>query len=98
MFYKNTSYSVKTFYGVTFEPGQTYEVDGIISDPLMIVVERPADPVVLPEVVEEQIQQKPSPVKPKKETKPAEELVVEEVVATEETVVEESNGKTKKSK
>ena len=35
MFYKNTSYTEKTFYGVKFKPGETKEVDGIISNRML---------------------------------------------------------------
>ena len=39
MLYRNISYSVKTFYGVTFEPGQVKEVPGYINNKDMIVEE-----------------------------------------------------------
>ena len=40
--YKNTSLSVKTFYGVTFKPGEVNDVPGFINDPSMIrVKEKP---------------------------------------------------------
>lgn len=32
MFYKNTSTATKTFYGVTFKPGDTKDVPGYIND------------------------------------------------------------------
>ena len=38
MFYKNTSIIAKTFYGVTFKPGETKSVSGLINDPKMIKV------------------------------------------------------------
>ena len=38
MFYKNLSYSEKTFYGVTFQPRAVAEVPGYINDLHMIVV------------------------------------------------------------
>jgi len=38
MFYKNISYSEKTFYGVKFKPGEVAEVPGYINDKQMIVV------------------------------------------------------------
>lgn len=61
MFYKNISYSEKTFYGVTFKPGETKEVNDFINHKLMIRVD---DPVINPS----NKQQKPSPEQPKKET------------------------------
>lgn len=39
MIYKNISYTTKTFYGVTFKPGETKQVDGIINDAKMIRVD-----------------------------------------------------------
>ena len=42
MFYKNISYSDKTFYGVTFKPGEVAEVPGYINDMQMIVVPKPS--------------------------------------------------------
>ena len=43
--YKNTSLSVKTFYGVTFNPGDIHEVPGYINDPRMIrVSDKPKEP------------------------------------------------------
>ncbi len=38
MTYKNVSYKQKTFYGVTFKPGDTKSVKGYINDPKMILV------------------------------------------------------------
>lgn len=38
MLYKNTSIIAKTFYGVTFKPGETKEVSQYINDPKMIKV------------------------------------------------------------
>lgn len=70
MLYKNTSYTEKTFYGVTFKPGETKEVDGIINSTCMIVADEPAK--------ETKVQQKPSPEKPKKEDPKSEELQKEE--------------------
>ena len=34
--YKNTSLSVKTFYGVQFKPGEIHSVPGFINDPALI--------------------------------------------------------------
>lgn len=62
MFYKNTSYIAKTFYGVTFKPGETKEVTGNVNNRWMIKVDTP----------QVKIQQKPSSEKPKDEpAKPA---------------------------
>lgn len=33
MKYLNNSYAVKTFYGVTFNPGEVHSVPGVIHDP-----------------------------------------------------------------
>lgn len=33
MKYLNNSYAVKTFYGVTFNPGEVHSVPGVIRDP-----------------------------------------------------------------
>ena len=38
MFYKNTSKSVKTFYGITFKPGDIQDVPGYTNHPKMIRV------------------------------------------------------------
>lgn len=38
MYYKNVSYSVKTFYGVTFEPGEIKNVDRYINNVWLIPV------------------------------------------------------------
>ena len=77
MFYKNTSYTVKTFYGVTFKPGETKDVNGVINNKWMILVDDPK---------ETKPQQKPSPDKPKKEAPKAEQKPSEEAkqVAEEE--------------
>lgn len=37
MYYKNVSSSVKTFHGVTFEPGQTKQVSRYINNKYMIL-------------------------------------------------------------
>lgn len=42
-FYKNISVSSKTFYGVTFRPGEIHGVDGNINHPKMIQVDGPSD-------------------------------------------------------
>ena len=38
--YRNISYSAKTFYGITFEPGETKSVPGYITCPCMVRVFR----------------------------------------------------------
>lgn len=62
MFYKNTSYSAKTFYGVTFGPGETKEVDGMINNRWLVHVEGPDTTTVT------KVQKEPSSGKPKKES------------------------------
>lgn len=42
--YKNTSNSIKTFYGVTFKPGETHEVPGYINAVYMVRVNKPKEP------------------------------------------------------
>lgn len=37
--YKNTSFATKTFYGVTFKPGEIHEVPGYINNPKFIKVD-----------------------------------------------------------
>ena len=44
IFYKNTSLTVKTFYGVTFNPGEVNEVPGYINHHDMIRVPEPKEP------------------------------------------------------
>ena len=41
MFYKNVSTSVKTFHGVTFNPGDIKKVDKYINDKWMILADKP---------------------------------------------------------
>ena len=66
MFFKNVSYSAKTFYGVTFGPGEVKEVDGQINSRWLIPVDGPA-------TVPEQVQKKPSSDKSKKESEKPDE-------------------------
>lgn len=67
MFYKNVSYSDKTFYGLTFKPGEIKEVDKYINHTHMILVDAPEkNNKELPQPVQEQ--QKPSSDKSKKGT------------------------------
>lgn len=42
MFYKNVASFAKTFYGITFKPGETKESTQYINDKFMIAVEKPA--------------------------------------------------------
>lgn len=47
MFYKNASHVMKTFYNVTFKPGEVKEVHGFINDSKMIRVDGlPKEPPV----------------------------------------------------
>jgi hypothetical protein len=41
MFYKNNSFVAKTFYGITFQPGEIHEVPGYINDKKFDVVAEP---------------------------------------------------------
>lgn len=66
MFYKNYSYTAKTFYGVTFQPGETKKVDGIINDRWVVPVDDSATKAT------KITQQKPSPEQPKEVPAPAE--------------------------
>lgn len=77
MFYKNTSYTEKTFYGVKFKPGETKEVDGIISNRWMIPCSDSATDT--PKVM----QQKPSSEEASKEVAEAEKPSVSEVAEPE---------------
>lgn len=43
--YKNTSRVVKTFYGIQFNPGDTHDVPGYITDPAMIRASSTSKPV-----------------------------------------------------
>lgn len=62
--YKNTSLSVKTFYGVTFKPGDVNEVPGFINDPSMIrVTAKPKEP---PKVSD--VKKSPKVVQPSEES------------------------------
>ena len=77
MFYKNTSYSAKTFYGVTFNPGETKEVGGYINNKWMI----PADDPATKETKESQKKPSSETAKkeaPKEEKKPQESQPAEE--------------------
>lgn len=44
IFYKNTSLTVKTFYGITFNPGEIHGVSGYINHADMIRVPEPKEP------------------------------------------------------
>lgn len=61
MFYKNTGPSVKTFYGVTFKPGEVKEVNGRIYHHRFLQVSEPKEPPVATElpksIIETPIQQ-----------------------------------------
>lgn len=39
MVYKNMSHATKTFYGVTFKPGDQHDVPGYINDPKFVRLE-----------------------------------------------------------
>ena len=105
MFYKNCSCTAKTFYGVTFEPGQVKQVDGIINDRWVV----PADDSATVECLKPQ--QKPSSEQLKEEAptpeptsakleEPKEESAKTADVSIQEpspAKVEEKSGKGKKS-
>lgn len=67
MFYKNVSHSVKTFYGVTFKPGDIKSVDSYINDRFMIPCSGEETNVTPEKVQLKQDQQKLSSDKSKKE-------------------------------
>lgn len=48
MYYRNNSTSVKTFYGVTFQPGQVRSISTYIHDPDMVRVRAGSDTIVAP--------------------------------------------------
>lgn len=48
LLYKNVSDSAKTFYGVTFKPGEVKEVPGYVNHRKMIRVDESALPKVTP--------------------------------------------------
>lgn len=59
--YKNIGASTKTFYGVTFKPGDIKQVKGYINDPAFIRVDKPAyknEPKPLLIKVEPEVQHK----------------------------------------
>lgn len=96
MFYKNCSYTAKTFHGVTFEPGQTKEVSGIINNKWMVPVNDAAT------LVTKSKQQKPSPEVPKEEdpkpqANPVEPVTEEPKEEPTQPKQEEKSGKGKKS-
>ena len=68
MFYKNVSHSVKTFYGVTFKPGEIKEVDAYINSRYMIIADGETKTESKLPQNNTQEQQKPSSEKPKKES------------------------------
>ena len=88
MVYKNYSYTDKTFYGVTFKPGEIKETDKIIDSKWV----RPIDK--LPESKKAE-QQKPSP-EPLKDA-PALPVEAKEVPTKSEEQPEEKSNKGKKS-
>lgn len=93
MFYKNYSYTAKTFYGVTFKPGEVKEVDGIINDRWVLPVRHDSATAS-----KSASQQKPSPELPKEvplsQPSPVE---IEAPKIEEPTKPEEKQSKGKKS-
>lgn len=49
--YKNLSLATKTFYGVTFKPGEEKDVPGFINDPKFVRVSKKFKPAITTEVV-----------------------------------------------
>ena len=82
MFYKNISYFVKTFHGVTFNPGETKEVADFINHPKMLRVEKPAE-------VKTNIPQKKLSSDNSKEELPKEEVEVAVVEVEDPAVAEQ---------
>ena len=64
MFYKNTSYTAKTFYGVTFKPGEVKEVKGVINNKFMVIVDAPEPKPIKKETT----QKEPSSETPKEDS------------------------------
>ena len=90
MYYKNISYSVKTFYGVTFNPGETKEVPSCINDRLMIPTSAP----VLKKTTntpQKKLSSDNSKKEARKEKDKPVEVVTEPTSATEPVSVEESD-------
>ena len=70
MFYKNISYSVKTFHGLIFKPNEIREVNKPINSKFMILVEPPKEDTKKLDAEMAQEQMKPSSeYKAKKDTK-----------------------------
>ena len=84
MFYKNTSYFVKTFYGVTFKPGETKEVADYINHPFMVRVDGPAIQIT------DKPQKKPSSVLKRANKSESEQPKIVEVVATSDELIADS--------
>ena len=72
MFYKNVSMSVKTFHGVTFQPGETKEVDKTISNKWMILTENKPKVTTSQQKLSSEKLKKDTPKK--EDTKPTEQL------------------------
>lgn len=70
-YYKNVSNTIKTFYGVTFQPQQTAGVAKYINDAKMIRV--PAPKIEPKKVVVKEGKKKVEPVKEEKKTTPVKE-------------------------
>ena len=89
MLYKNISHSVKTFYGVTFKPGEIKEVPGFINNNKMIVAD----------VSEIKRPSKQSTTSPKKQEKPLEKIsVTPEVKIEDKQDDKDSDSKSSSSK
>lgn len=53
MIYQNLSYTIKTYYGVEFKPGEAHEVPSAINDPRFIQLQS------LPETVSDELSIEP---------------------------------------
>lgn len=69
MFYKNNSFVAKTFYGVTFQPGEIKDVPGYINNKYFDVVDAPK-PKEPPKRVEISTKSTTPTDTPKKDVKP----------------------------
>jgi len=92
MFYKNISYSVKTFHGLTFKPNEIREVNKPINNKFMILVEPPKEDTKKLDAEMAQEQMKPSSeYKAKKDTKANKKIEeLKEITEQSEEVVPES--------
>lgn len=77
MFYRNNSFVAKTFYGVTFQPGQICEVPGYINHKSFCIVDAP-NPKEPPKIAEKPTKSE-QPIVSKKEEPTVDEPIKEEM-------------------